>query len=120
VNSVAYASSGDRIATGGDGTIRFWDGMIRTWDSKTGEPLVSLVEDLRGSVSSIMMVRSSDGSKLYSSDNFARMFYSVSGTQVHCFEHDKPLHCVALSSKYKSWHAWAGMVLHNYGTEFYR
>jgi WD40 repeat protein len=93
VNSVAYSSSGDRIASGGESTIR-------TWDSKTGEPLVSPVEDLRGSVSSIMIVWSSDGSKLYSSDNFARVFDSVSGTQLHRFENDKPLDCVALSSKH--------------------
>jgi len=39
VNGVAYSSSGDRITSGGDGTIRIWD-------SKTGEPLVSPVEDL--------------------------------------------------------------------------
>jgi len=46
-----------------------------------------------------MIVWSSDGSKPYSSDYFARVFDSVSGTQLHHFEHDKPLHCVALSSK---------------------
>ena len=103
-----------------DSTIRIWDGMIRTWDSKTGEPLVSSAEDLRGSVSSIMIVRSSDGSKLYSSHNFARVFDSVSGTQVHCVEHDKPLHCVALSSKYNDlacvgWHGTAQL----WDTEFF-
>jgi WD40 repeat protein len=49
----------------------------------------------------MMIVWSSDGSKLYSSfDNFARVFDSVLGTQLHRFEHDKPLHCVALSSKH--------------------
>jgi len=94
VNSVAYSPSGGRIASGGDGTIRIWD-------SKTREPLVSPVEDLQGSVSSIMIVWSSDGSKLYSSsDNFARVLESVSGTQHHRFENDKPLHCIALSSKH--------------------
>jgi WD40 repeat protein len=49
VNSVAYSPSGDRFASGGDGTIRIWD-------SKTGEPLVNPVEDLRGIVSCIMIV----------------------------------------------------------------
>jgi len=34
------------------------------------------------------------------SNNFARVLDSVSGTQLHRFEHNKPLHCVALSSKH--------------------
>jgi len=49
----------------------------------------------------MVIVWASDGSKLYSSDdNFAHVFDSVSGTQLHLSEHDKPLHCVALSSKH--------------------
>jgi WD40 repeat protein len=49
----------------------------------------------------MMIVWSSEGSKLYSSsDNFARVFDSVLGTQLYRFEHDKPLHCVALLSKH--------------------
>jgi len=39
-NSVVHSPSGDKIASGGDNTIS-------TWHSKTGEPLVSPVEDLR-------------------------------------------------------------------------
>ena len=39
-NSVVHSPSGDRIASGGDNTISIWD-------SKTGEPPVSPVEDLR-------------------------------------------------------------------------
>jgi len=43
-----------------------------------------------------MIVWSLNGSKLYSSDTFVRVFDRVSGTQLHRFEHDKPL----LSSKH--------------------
>jgi len=46
-------------------------------------------------------VWSSDSSKLYSaSDKFARVFDSVSGTQLHRFEHNDTLFSVALSPKH--------------------
>jgi len=69
----------------------------------------------------MMIVWSSDGSKLYSSDNFARVFDSVSGTQLHRFKHDKPLHCVALLSKYNvlTSMGWDGTA-QLYDTESYR
>jgi len=47
------------------------------------------------------VVWSSDSSKLYSaSDKFARVFDSVSGTELHRFEHDDWLYSVALSPKH--------------------
>src|SRR6267154_303334 len=52
-------------------------------------------------VSVTSVVWSSDGSKLYSaSDEFARVFDSVSGTLLHQFENDHVLHFIALSPKH--------------------
>jgi len=92
VCSLAYSPSGDRIASGGNKTICIWD-------SNTGKLLVGPIKDLGQSVSSV--VWSSDSSKLYSaSDNFARVFESVSGTELHRFEHNSYLYSVAFSPKY--------------------
>ncbi|OAX36854.1 WD40 repeat-like protein [Rhizopogon vinicolor AM-OR11-026] len=93
VKSLAYSHSGDRIASGG------YNGTIYIWNSNTGKLLVGPIEDLGDWVRSV--VWSLDDSKLYSaSDTFARVFDSVSGTLLHCFEHDKPLASVALSPKH--------------------
>jgi len=93
VCSLAYSPSGDRITSGG------LDKTICIWDSNTGELLVGPIEDLGQSV--ISVVWSSDGSKLYSaSDNFARVFDSVSGTELHRFDHNSWLNSVALSPKH--------------------
>ena len=90
VYSLAYSPSGDRIASGGKNKT------ICIWDSNTGKLLLSPIKDLRVSVESI--VWSSDSSKLYSaSDEFARVFDSVSGTELHRFEHYGWLSSVALS-----------------------
>jgi WD40 repeat protein len=92
VMSLAYSPSGDRIASGGS------NGTICIWDSNTGKLLVRPVEDLGTTVTSV--VWSSDSSKLYSaSDEFARVFDSVSGTLVHHFNHNTLLYSVALSPK---------------------
>jgi len=89
VYSLAYSPSGDRIASGGFKTICIWD-------SNTGELLVGPIKDLGDYVTSVMW--SSDSSKLYStSDEFARVFDSVSGTELHRFEHNYWLNSVALS-----------------------
>ena len=73
--------------------------MICIWDSNTGELLVGPIKDLGNTVTSV--VWSSDSSKLYSaSDEFARVFDSVSGTQLHRFEHNHWLYSIALSPKY--------------------
>jgi len=94
VRSLACSPSGDRIASGGSNhTICIWD------LSNTGELLVGPIEDLQNIVTSV--VWSSDSSKLYSaSDEFARVFDSISGTQLHRFEHNHYLHSVALSPKH--------------------
>jgi WD40 repeat protein len=93
VRSLAYSPSGDRIASGG------YNETICIWDSNTGELLLGPFEDLGASVSSV--VWSSDSTKLYSaSDEFARVFDSVSGTELHRFEHNYPLYSVALSPKH--------------------
>jgi len=93
VRSLAYSPSGDRVASGGK------DHTICIWDSNTGELLVGPIKDLGIAVESV--VWSSDSSKLYSaSDKFARVFDSVSGTQLHHFEHDHWLNSVALSPKH--------------------
>jgi WD40 repeat protein len=90
VHSLAYSPSGDRIASGGK------NATICIWDSNTGELAVSPIEDLGHSVTSV--VWSSDSSKLYSaSDEFARVFDSVSGTELHRFEHYRWLESVVLS-----------------------
>ena len=89
VRSLAYSPSGDRIASGGAYTICIWD-------SNTGKLLVGPIKDLQTSVTSV--VWSSDSSKLYSaSDEFARVFDSVSGTELHRFEHNNWLNSVTLS-----------------------
>jgi len=94
VHSLAYSPSGDRIASGGDNRT------ICIWDSNTGELVVGPIKDLGDYVSSV--VWSSDSSKLYSaSDQFARVFDSVSGTQLHRFEHNtRYLYSVALLPKH--------------------
>jgi len=91
VRSLAYSPSGDRIASGGDTET------ICIWDCITGELLVGPIKDL-GGVPVNSIVWSSDSSKLYSaSDEFARVFDSVSGTQLHRFEHNHHVYSVALS-----------------------
>jgi len=93
VCSLAYSPSGDRIASGGD------NHTICIWDSNTGKLLVSPIKDLGAYVTSV--VWSSDSSKLYSaSDKFARVFDSVSGTELHRFGHNNVLHTIALSPKH--------------------
>jgi len=91
--SLAYSPSGDRIASGG------YNATICIWDSNTGELLVGPIKHLGQSVTSV--VWSSDSSKLYSaSDEFARVFDSVSGTELHRFEHNGWLYSVSLSPKH--------------------
>ncbi|OAX36848.1 WD40 repeat-like protein [Rhizopogon vinicolor AM-OR11-026] len=93
VYSLAYSHSGDRIASGGS------EKTICIWNSNTGELLVGPIEDLGESVESI--VWSLDDSKLYStSDKFARVFDSTSGTELHCLKHDDFLFSIALSPKH--------------------
>jgi len=93
VYCLAYSPSGDRIASGG------YNNTICVWDSNTGDLLVGPIKDLGASVTSV--VWSSDSSKLYSaSDRFARVLDSVSGTELHRFEHNDWLNCVALSPKH--------------------
>ena len=93
VCSLAYSPSGDRIASGGRNQT------ICIWDNNTGKLLVGPITDLGNTVTSV--VWSSDSSKLYSaSDNFARVFDSVSGTELHRFEHNYVLYSVALSPKH--------------------
>jgi len=93
VYSLAYSPSGDRIALGGENKT------ICIWDSNTGELLVCPIKDLGSYVSSV--VWSSDSSKLYSaSDEFARVFDSVSGTELHRFKHNDRVDSVALSPKH--------------------
>jgi len=93
VYSLAYSPSGDRIASGG------YKKTICIWDSNTGELLVGPIKDLQQWVTSV--VWSSDSSKLYSSsDEFARVFDSVLGTELHRFEHNDYVDSVALSPKH--------------------
>jgi len=93
VRSLVYSPSGDRIASSGRNET------ICIWDSNTGELLVGPIKDLGVWVESI--VWSSDSSKLYTaSDRFARVFDSVSGTELHRFEHNSHLYSVALSPKH--------------------
>jgi len=91
VYSLAYSPSGDKVASGGD------NHTICIWDSNTGKLLVGPIKDLGASVT--WVVWSSDSSKLYSaSDRFARVFDSVSGTELRRFEHNKYyMNSVALS-----------------------
>jgi WD40 repeat protein len=91
VFSLAYSPSGDRIASGGQNkTICIWD---------TGGLLLGSIEGLGTSVTSV--VWSLDSSKLYSaSDKFACVFDSVSGTELHRFQHNHWLNFVALSPKH--------------------
>ena len=91
--SLAYSPSGDRIASGG------YNETICIWDSNTGELLVGPIKDLGESVTSV--VWSSDSSKLYSaSDEFARVFDSVSGAELHRFEHNTYVDSVTLSPEH--------------------
>ena len=92
VRSLAYSPSGDRIASGGYETIC-------VWDSNTGDLLVGPIKELGPWATSV--VWSSDSSKLYSASYyFARVFDSVSGTELHRFEHNDVLFSVALSPKH--------------------
>lgn len=94
VFTLAYSPSGDRLASGGNSTICIWD-------TKTGLLVVGPIEELGAYVTSVAW--SSDNSKLYAaSDKFARVFDSVSGMQLHHFEHLHPINSVALS---KYWRA---------------
>ena len=91
--SLAYSPSGDRIASGGQNKT------ICIWDSNTGELLVGPIKDLGAWVTSVVWC--SDSTKLYSaSDRFARVFDSVSGTELNRFEHNNYVHSVALSPKH--------------------
>ncbi|KAJ8589239.1 WD40 repeat-like protein [Rhizopogon salebrosus TDB-379] len=91
VMSLAYSPSGRRIVSGGDN--------ICIWDSNTGKLLLGPIKDLRDTVTSV--VWSSDSSKLYSaSDEFVRVFDSVSGIILHRSRHDSILYTVALSPKH--------------------
>ena len=93
VYCLAYSPLGDRIASGGDHRT------ICIWDSKTGELLVGTIKDLGHIVRSV--VWSSDSSKLYSASNeFARVFDSVSGTLLHQFKNNHTLYSIALSPKH--------------------
>jgi len=93
LSSLAYSPSGSRIASGGDNET------ICIWGSKSGKLIVGPIEDLGNNVTSV--VWSSDSSKLYSaSDKLARVFDSVSGTELHRFEHNDYLNSVALSPKH--------------------
>jgi len=93
VRSLAYSPSGDRIASGGE------NDTICIWDSNTGKLLVGPIKDLGAEVTSV--VWSSDSSKLYSaSDKFACVFDSVSGSQLHRFEHNTYVDSVTLSPKH--------------------
>ena len=112
--SLAYSPSGDRIASGGD------NATICIWDSNTGELLVGPIKDLGAEVSSV--VWSSDSSKLYSaSDKFARVFDSVSGTQLHRLEHNRFVNSVALSHKHNVLACvGSGGIAQLWDTEFYQ
>jgi len=88
VLSVAYSPSGDRIASGGRN--------ISIWDSHTGG--LQVVGPIQPDVKSI--VWSSDGSKLYSGSDSARVFDSTSGTELHRFQHYDSLYSIALSPKH--------------------
>jgi len=93
VCSLVYSPSGDRIASGGR------NDTICIWDSNIGELLVGPIKDLGTTVTSV--VWSSDSSKLYSaSDRFVSVFDSVSGTELHRFEHNHYVYSVALSPKH--------------------
>jgi len=93
VGSLAYSPSGDRIASGGS------NHTLCIWDSNTGKLLFGPTKDLGASVTSV--VWSSDSSKLYSACNrFARVFDSVSGTELHHFEHNDLVISVALAPKH--------------------
>jgi WD40 repeat protein len=93
VYSLAYSPSGDRIASGG------FNDSICIWDSKTGKLRIDPIKNLGAKVTSV--VWSSDGTKLYSaSDEFARVFDSISGTLLHRFKHSSGLFSVALSPKH--------------------
>ncbi|OAX44339.1 WD40 repeat-like protein [Rhizopogon vinicolor AM-OR11-026] len=92
VRSLAYSPSGDRIASGGK------NATVCIWDSKTGKPHVSPIKT-QGLVTSL--VWSSDSSKLYSASNkFTCVLDSVSGIELHRFEHAQYLDALALSPKH--------------------
>jgi WD40 repeat protein len=93
VYSLAYSPSGDRIASGG------FNDSICIWDSNTGKLRIDPIKNLGANVTSV--VWSSDSTKLYSaSDEFARVFDSISGTLLHRFKHSSGLFSVALSPKH--------------------
>jgi len=93
VRCLAYSPSGDRIASAGSNYT------ICIWDSNTGELLVGPIKGLGTWVEST--VWSSDSSKLYTASvEFARVFDSVSGTELHRSKHSDILYSVALSPKH--------------------
>jgi WD40 repeat protein len=97
IESLSWSPRGSHLASGrNDGTTQ----TICIWDSNTGELIVGPIEDLGNAVRP-SVVWSSGGSELYSaSDKFARVFDSVSGTQLHYFQHNRFLYSVALSPKH--------------------
>jgi len=90
--SLAYSPSGDRIASGGYQTISIWD-------SNTGQLLVGPIKDLGILVSSVVWSSEASCTLRPASDKFARVCDSVSGTELHRFEHNDYVDSVALSPK---------------------
>jgi len=94
VECLAYSPSGDRIIASG-----VYKYTICIWDSNTGELLLGPIKDIGIWVSSV--VWSSDSSKLYCvSSGHARVLDSVSGTELHRFDHGVIVNSVALSPKH--------------------
>jgi len=95
VYSVAYSPSGNRIASCG------YNCAICIWDSNTSELLVGPTINHLSTNAVSWVVWSSDSSKLYSTSwYYARVFDSVSGTELHRFKHTHWLDSGALSPKH--------------------
>lgn len=92
VLTLAYSPSGARLASGGE--------YICVWDTKTHELIADPIHVTLGHVTCV--VWSLDSSKLYttSDSDFSARVFDMSGTELHHFEHDYPLHSVALSPKH--------------------
>ncbi|KAG2138633.1 quinon protein alcohol dehydrogenase-like superfamily [Suillus bovinus] len=89
--SLSYSPLGDRIASGGSGH------RIYIWNTKNGKYVIG---PLGGGNVVTSLVWSSDGKELYSaSDNFARVFDTITGELLHRYRHDDYLFSVALSPK---------------------